>query len=590
MDKSVESQVVPSTVERNKEATRKPRQRKWWQLGGKDISHVSVDADVDLDSETSSFEQNGNSLVKNVNNVFEAPEATEIYKPIEGFEGTHRFDPSAEWSPEEEKALVRRLDWRIALPACIMFFALQLDRGNITQALSDNMLSDLNMNTNDYNNGMTIFYCSFLFAELPSQLISKKLGPDTWIPIQMVSWSAVAASQAALSGKNSFFVCRFLLGLIEGGFIPDTILYLSYFFTNAELPKRLSWFWTSYQSTQIVGAFLAYGILHLRGHGGIEGWRYLFAIEGALTGLIGIFTWLYLPASPTQTARNAAARKGGRKIWTKGLLRPKNGWFTEREEVIMVTRILRDDPGKATMHNRQGLSFDLFWSALTDYDMWPIYLIGLSWTIPSTPPQAYITLTCKALGFDTFETNLLTIPAYTLFIIQLLFWTWASEKINQRLLLGVITQFWALPLLVALVALPPQFSGSNWAKWTLSTLLVGYPYIHAILVALTSRNAGSVRTRTVGSSLYNMAVQASNIFSSQIYRKGDAPYYYTGNKALLGVVAWNIIVFIGAKIYYVRKNAERDNIWYSMTREERIHYLRTTTDKGNKRLDFRFGH
>ena len=426
---------------------------------------------------------------------------------------------------------------------------------------------------------MTIFYCSFLFAELPSQLVSKKLGPDNWIPIQMVAWSVVAASQAALSGKTSFYVCRFLLGFIEGGFIPDTILYLSYFFTNAELPKRLSWFWTSYQSTQVVGAFLAYGILHLRGHSGLkEGWRYLFAIEGSLTALIGILTWLYLPASPTQTSRHGM----------KGLLRPKEGWFTEREETIMVTRILRDDPGKATMHNRQGISFKLFWDALTDYDMWPIYLIGLSWTIPTTPPQAYITLTCKALGFNTFHTNLLTIPAYVLFILQLLFWTWVSEKINQRILLGIISQLWALPLLIALVSLPPTFPNSNWAKWAISTLLVGYPYIHAILVALTSRNSGSVRTRTVGSSLYNMAVQASNIFASQIYRNDDKPYYYRGNKVLLGIVAWNLVLFVAAKVYYVRKNSQRDRIWYSMTREERIDYLATTKDKGNKRLDFRF--
>ena len=33
---------------------------------------------------------------------------------------------------------------------------------------------------------------------------------------------------------------------------------------------------------------------------------------------------------------------------------------------------------------------------------------------------------------------------------------------------------------------------------------------------MTSRNAGSVRTRTVGSALYNMSVQMSNIISSQV--------------------------------------------------------------------------
>lgn len=74
------------------------------------------------------------------------------------------------------------------------------------------------------------------------------------------------------------------------------------------------------------------------------------------------------------------------------------------------------------------------------------------------------------------------------------------------------------------------------------------------IVAITSRNAGTVRTRTVGSSLYNMAVQTSNIISTQIYQNKDKPLYYTGNAVLIGIAAYNVFLFIGAKVYYTLKN------------------------------------
>lgn len=152
--------------------------------------------------------------------------------------------------------------------------------------------------------------------------------------------------------------------------------------------------------------------------------------------------------------------------------------------------------------------------ALIISSMWPLYLAGLSWLIPNNPMQAYLTLQLRAVGFDTFQTNLLTIPAYVLFILQLLFWTWISEKYNERFLLALSSQIWSLPLLIALAVLPK--TASPWTKWALSVLLVGHPYMHAILVALGSRNAGTVRTRTVASALYNMSVQASSIIASNV--------------------------------------------------------------------------
>ena len=131
------------------------------------------------------------------------------------------------------------------------------------------------------------------------QLVSKKLGPDNWIPIQMVLWSIVACTQSRLTGKATFFITRSLLGAIEGGFIPDVVLYLSYFYTSKELPFRLGLFWGAYGVTFIIGAFLAFGILHLGGTNGLAGWRWLFALEGALTAVIGIVSLYVCPGVMT---------------------------------------------------------------------------------------------------------------------------------------------------------------------------------------------------------------------------------------------------------------------------------------------------
>ncbi|KAM0545349.1 hypothetical protein ACHAPJ_011421 [Fusarium lateritium] len=506
--------------------------------------------------------------------VYDDPEMAKRYEPRPDWENIHRFDPSERWTVNEERKVIRKIDLRIMIFACVMFMALELDRSNLSQAVSDNFLPDLKMDTNDYNLGNTVFKLTFLCAELPSQLVSKFLGPDRWIPMQLCLWSLVSAGQFWLNGRASFLACRALLALFQGGFIPDTILYLSYFYTSSELTVRLAFFWTAYNIADIISGFLGAGFLQLRGWHGYEGWRWLFLFEGILTLVVGIFAWFLMPAGPTQTS---------------GILRGKDGWFTEREERVMVNRVIRDDPSKGDMHNRQPITPKLLWASLRDYDLWPIYAIGLTFLIPATPPAQYFTLTLRNLGFSVIVTNLLTIPSTLLSIGGLLLLTYLSEKWNERSFLAAAVQVWKLPFVIYLYVVDMS-TVNRWVSFAVLTLLLGSPTAHPIQVSWNSRNSNTVRLRTVSAAVYNMTVQSGGIIASNVYRKDDAPRYRDGNKNLLAIIALNIMLYMLTRAYYIWRNKSRGKVWDAMNDDQKKHYLDTTKDEGNKRLDFRFAY
>ncbi|KAI0285781.1 hypothetical protein BGY98DRAFT_930075 [Russula aff. rugulosa BPL654] len=104
---------------------------------------------------------------------------------------------------------------------------------------------------------------------------------------------------------------------------------------------------------QLHDAFLATGILQLRGHNGAAGWRYLFVIEGIFTCLCGLFSFALMPPGPTQT-----------KAW----FRP-SGWFTDR--------VLRDDPSKSDMHSHQGMTVKMI-GILSATGAWSLYILGMT--------------------------------------------------------------------------------------------------------------------------------------------------------------------------------------------------------------------
>lgn len=510
---------------------------------------------------------------------FQDARAAEYWKGVyerANYESRSRFDPTLTWSPGEEAKVVRKLDFHVMAWVWIMFFALDLVRGNLNRALAGTFLEDLSINQNDVNNGQIIFYLCFLFMELPSGLISKRLGAPLWVPLQMLGWSIICSCQSLLRNKAGFFVTRALLGICMGGFIPDMCLYLSFFYTSAELNVRMSIFYTILGVSQIIGSLLATGLLRLQGLHGVSGWAYLFAIDGLISGVISIFAFFLLPASAVETA---------------GILRGKNGWFTEREEGILVNRVLRDDPTKGDMNKREGVLLRGILDSFKEFDLWPIYLISFFSMIAYQPPTTFLSYILKLMGNSTFMSNVLAIPSQALFAINSVWYAWVSTKLREKSIMTSMSCVWMIACFVALVALPQVFNEHyNWARYAILTLIIGYPFPLSFIVGWVSRNSFTVRNRTVSLCLLNISVQIGSIVATRFYTEEGKPFYQGANISLIAINAFSVLLCILAKVYYIYRNKQKKRIWDCMSPEQQIEYTTTTRTVGARRLDFQFIH
>lgn len=514
------------------------------------------------------------SSSEKVSHIFQDPVVAEHYRQLyeqTGYECRHHFDPDFTWTEAEEKKVVRKNDWYVTFWAFVMFTALDFDRNNIQQALSDDMLTDLGLTTNQLNLGNTINLVCFLSAELPSQLISKKIGADVWIPMQMILWSVVSMSQFAIKDVHGFYATRALLGALQGGFICDVCLWMSYFFTSKELPFRLSLFYIANPMTAVWSSLLAFAVLKVKTKSNPEGWKWLFLIEGTFTLVAGIAAFFKMPASPVQT-----------KTWYR-----KKGWYTDREEKIVVNRVLRDDPEKGSMHNREPVGPKELIGAVFDYNLLPIYIIRILGDIGTAPIATYLQLVLRGMGFSTFKTNALTIPYNVLSVITMLLTGFFSEKLNTRALMIATTPLWIIICLFPLRYWPGA-QKDIWGSFALLTVLLGHAPIWPLTISWCSANSNGVRSRAVSAAVVNIFSQSASIIAANIYRKDDAPLYHRGNVDLIGIAFGALFACVFAKYYYIWVNKKRDEKWNAMSIDEQEEYIRNPRHDGNKRLDFRF--
>jgi MFS family permease len=150
----------------------------------------------------------------------------------------------------------------------------------------------------------------------------------------MISWGILAAAMMFVRTVPWFYGMRFVLGLAEAGFFPGMILYLTYWFPAAERARAVGKFMTATAIANILGGPFSAWLLGFHGIMGLEGWQWLFLLQGLPACVLGFIVLVYLPNGPKDAK-----------------------WLTPEERDWIVARIASEGAASSHKHANLGDAF-----------------------------------------------------------------------------------------------------------------------------------------------------------------------------------------------------------------------------------------
>lgn len=170
-----------------------------------------------------------------------------------------------------------------------------IDRSNVGFAQLQ-MKTSLGFSDAAYGIGATMFFVGYALFEVPSNLLLQRIGARATIFRIMLLWGATSAAMMFVRTPAEFYVMRFLLGVFEAGFFPGIVFYLTSWFPSNRRASVLALLLTASVASGIVtGPVSGVVLKSLHDVGGLEGWQWMFVVEGVPTMLIAALVFVLLP-------------------------------------------------------------------------------------------------------------------------------------------------------------------------------------------------------------------------------------------------------------------------------------------------------
>ena len=215
------------------------------------------------------------------------------------------FDAAPPVDPRE----VRRKVARRVLPLVfVLYIVAYLDRANAGFAKLQ-MKESLRFSEEVFGWGFGLFFAGYLLLEIPGALLVERWSARKWFSRILVTWGICSMGMAFVRTPAQFYVARVLLGLAESGFFPGVIVYFTHWFPRAERGRALAGMVLAIPVSLALGSRVSGWLLGVNWLG-LEGWQWVFLIEGLPAVLLGIILPWIMTDHPTAARWLSPAERG----------------------------------------------------------------------------------------------------------------------------------------------------------------------------------------------------------------------------------------------------------------------------------------
>lgn len=284
----------------------------------------------------------------------------------------------------------------------LLYIVAYLDRINVGFAALQ-MNAALGFSAATYGLGAGIFFLSYTAFEIPSNIILARVGARRWIARIMITWGLVSAGTMFVRDAPTFYALRFLLGLAEAGFFPGLIYYLTQWVPARERARTIAAFMTATLAAGIVGGPLSGALLALDGRGGLEGWQWLFVVEGLPASLLGLVVLRVLTESPADAT-----------------------WLTDAQKQALLARLRAESASQAAgIHSiREVLTHGRLWLLAAVYFVVPVALYAFGFFLPQFIQRAF--------AGSSFQIGVLSAVPYAVGAVAMVVVARHSDKTGER--------------------------------------------------------------------------------------------------------------------------------------------------------------